>query len=86
MLTVRMVDEPGDLPMGWGTHIIEGPNKAAMAWTFIVLTSFCCFAAFSWAIWKKDLATGMGLGQFLTAVVTLVASLVVSQYFLQIDR
>jgi len=60
----------GTLNLGWGVHIIEGPNKPLIAWmvTAIVAASFA--VALVYDIVRKNPDSGFGIGQWLVAVLT----------------
>ena len=56
------------LPVGWGIHIIEGPNRIAMFWVTIgtVLLSFILSTV--WTAVKGDIQGGFGLGAWIISV------------------
>ena len=62
--------DPGKLHLGWGVHIIEGPNKPLLAWMVaaIVTMSFVLSVIYDVAMKNKD--SGFGFGQWMVAVLT----------------
>jgi hypothetical protein len=59
-----------ELREGWGLHILEGPNKAAICWAilFILLVSFV--TAFTYDLIRKQQDTGFSIGQWMVASLT----------------
>lgn len=75
------MSEPGDIPTGWGIHIIEGLNKVVVAQIFLYFTLAVVAVTAFWSIWKKDLQGGTGMGSFaLAGAVLLGFSLQVKFY------
>jgi hypothetical protein len=62
-----MMSEPGDIPTGWGIHIIEGLNKAVVAQIFVYVTLAVVAVAAFWSVWKKDLQGGTAMGSLALA-------------------
>lgn len=62
--------DPGSLNLGWGVHIIEGPNKPLIAWlgTVILIISFMVSIVYDLATKNKD--SGFAIGQWIVAVLS----------------
>ena len=60
--------DPGYLQLGWGVHIIEGPNKPLLAWlaTGILVLSFV--VSLTYDIVFKNKESGFTIGQWMVAV------------------
>jgi hypothetical protein len=60
---------------GWGIHILEGPNKAAICWVVQILIFISFITAFAYDISMKQQDTGFSIGQWVVAslAVTLTA-------------
>lgn len=60
--------------IGWGLHIIEGPNREGIFWTIMITTFSSVAACVLWSILKGDIQGGTGLGaliiSFPTAILT----------------
>ena len=70
--------DPGKLQLGWGVHIIEGPNKPLLAWlaTGILVLSFVI--SLTYDITYKNKESGFAIGQWLVAV---LATALTALYF-----
>jgi hypothetical protein len=62
--------EASKLHLGWGVHIIEGPNKAAISWTLFCILLLSFIVALAYEIVVKAQDTGFGIGQWMVAVLT----------------
>lgn len=60
--------DPGKLQLGWGVHIIEGPNKPLLAWlaTGILVLSFVVSLTYDLVL--KNQESGFSIGQWIVAV------------------
>ena len=60
--------DPGKLQLGWGVHIIEGPNKPLLAWlaTGILVLSFITSLVYDVVL--KNRESGFAIGQWIVAV------------------
>ncbi|KAK3704978.1 hypothetical protein LTR37_013495 [Vermiconidia calcicola] len=68
----------GKLQLGWGVHIIEGPNKPLLAWlaTAILVLSFVI--SVSYDVGTKNRESGFAIGQWMVAV---LATALTAVYF-----
>lgn len=68
----------GSPAIGWGVHIVEGPNWNALAvlTTIFVISSLVLALVYSLAM--NDVSTGFTMGSFLLAAQTLVVTLVLT--------
>lgn len=57
-----------ELVFGWGLHIIEGPNKAALSWACFVILLLSFIVSVIYAIVMKTQEQGFGIGQWMVAV------------------
>jgi hypothetical protein len=85
-LDISMYKEQGELPMGWGVQIIEGPNRAVIAWIFAALAFLSCIAAIVWSAVKGDIQGGTGLGQLLLSVLATVLAVTFALYIDQTEN
>lgn len=53
--------------MGWGIHIIEGPNVKAIFVLHVILIIFSLTGAIAWAVLKGDVQGGFGIAGFVVA-------------------
>lgn len=62
--------DPGKLQLGWGVHIIEGPNKPLLAWlaTGILVLSFMISLVYDIVFKNKE--SGFAIGQWIVAVLS----------------
>ncbi|KAJ4854377.1 uncharacterized protein T069G_11356 [Trichoderma breve] len=58
----------GEATEGWGIHVIEGPNRAAVFWIVMVTISISILASVLWTTLKGDIQGGMGLGALIVAL------------------
>ncbi|MCJ1390207.1 hypothetical protein MMC18_003065 [Xylographa bjoerkii] len=70
-LNHSLLNSSDELVIGWGLHIIEGPN-----WVAICAAGFCITflsGAFStlWSILRSDVSGGFGIGSWLVSALTL---------------
>jgi len=73
----RFLHDQSEEPLfGWGVHIIEGPDKKAIAWAtcLILLVSF--LISLLYAHFAKTQEQGFGIGAFLVAVLGVAATAV----------
>lgn len=56
--------------MGWGIHIIEGPNIAAMTFVTSVVMLLCGIGSTVYAVIMKDVSGGFAIGAFVVALWT----------------
>ena len=50
--SIQNSSEP--LPIGWGIHIIEGPNRPAIFWMLVLFVCLSLLASFMWTVLKRD--------------------------------
>lgn len=57
----------GSQALGWGVHIIEGPNEVAIMWLTMatICVSFC--SAVTWAVVMRDVQGAFGIAAFIVA-------------------
>ncbi|KAF3063117.1 hypothetical protein CFAM422_010241 [Trichoderma lentiforme] len=58
----------GEATEGWGIHVIEGPNRAAVFWIVMATISISVLASVLWTTLKGDIQGGMGLGALIVAL------------------
>lgn len=76
---VQMLSYPGPDPViGWGVHIVEGPNWYAIAALTIIVNVLSVLLALIYSAVASDVSTGFAVGSFFLAVGTLVVTLVLS--------
>jgi hypothetical protein len=56
--------------MGWGVHIIEGPNKSFVALIFAMSIILSFFVSVLWAVCMRTQESGFGIGQWMVAALT----------------
>lgn len=73
--------------LGWGIHIVEGPNEMAMLWLTVANFLVSLAAALAWALIKKDVQAACGIGGLiLAAASTLIYSFFTYYQVQQIPR
>jgi hypothetical protein len=70
---------PTDDVIGWGVHIIEGPNRKAITWLCILLLVISITVSVLYARLKGDTAAGFGVG----AVVLSSGALLMPAFYFQ---
>lgn len=70
---VTLSRHPGSLAVGWGIHIIEGPNPRAVYWLTVATCLISFVFALSWAVLKGDIPAAFAVGSFLIAFQSAVA-------------
>ena len=68
--SVLLQTDPGKLHLGWGVHVIEGPNKPLLAWLAAGILVFSFVVSVAYDIILKNKDSGFGIGQWLVAVLT----------------
>jgi hypothetical protein len=68
-----------DLAFGWGVHIIEGPNHAALGWLFAVGVAVSFVVSALLVGFAKTQEQGFGVGSYIVGVVGLGMVAVYSQ-------
>ncbi|KAL9599472.1 MAG: hypothetical protein Q9219_003811 [cf. Caloplaca sp. 3 TL-2023] len=58
--------------LGWGIHIIEGPNKKAVLAMNVMLVLVSLVGAVVWSVLKGDVQGGFGIGGFAVASVSVL--------------
>jgi len=53
---------------GWGIHIIEGPNVAAIAFLTSVVMVLCGIGSTVYGVVRKDVSGGFAIGAFVVAM------------------
>lgn len=66
---------------GWGVYIVEGYNWKLLRKSTLMALSISSIPMLSWSIWRKDVQGGIGMGQYLVAVLTLALSIIVLDMF-----
>jgi hypothetical protein len=66
--------DPNRLHLGWGIHIVEGPDWSGISWaTFaIMVSSFVVSLTYDLVAKQKD--SGFGIGQWMVAVLSAALS------------
>lgn len=73
-------EPPKDLPFGWGVHILEGPNKAVIAWIVFTGLLLSFVVSLIYAIVARTQEQGFGIGQWMVAVYTIGLTAVFFQF------
>lgn len=60
------------LPIGWGIHIIEGPNRHAIFWMLVLFACLSLLASCMWTVLKGDIQGGFGVGAWMVSVPSVV--------------
>lgn len=61
--------DPGKFHLGWGVHIIEGPNKPLLAWLATVILVLSFVASLSYDLVRKgEIESGFTIGSWLVGV------------------
>ncbi|KAL8755981.1 MAG: hypothetical protein Q9184_004644 [Pyrenodesmia sp. 2 TL-2023] len=58
--------------MGWGVHIIEGPNGRAVLALHMLLVGVSLAGAIAWSVWKSDVQGGFGIAGFAVAATSVL--------------
>ncbi|KAF4992693.1 hypothetical protein FDECE_13641 [Fusarium decemcellulare] len=66
-LSKRVIDDDEGC-LGWGIHVIEGPNREVLGFVMMMIIFGSIVAAVTWAIARRDVPGGATLGAFLIAV------------------
>ncbi|KAL9110801.1 MAG: hypothetical protein Q9187_008008, partial [Circinaria calcarea] len=61
-----------DLPTAWGIHIIEGPDRARILWTMIIVLATYLGPVVAYVVVAKDVQGATGIGGMAVAVLTLL--------------
>jgi hypothetical protein len=56
------------LTIGWGIHIIEGPNHNTIFWMLVLFVCLSLFASCIWTVLKGDIQGGFGIGAWMVSV------------------
>jgi hypothetical protein len=56
--------------MGWGVHIIEGPNRPVIASIFAIFIMLSFIISVVWAVVMQTQESGFGIGQWMVAALT----------------
>ncbi|KAL9118045.1 MAG: hypothetical protein Q9187_005412 [Circinaria calcarea] len=67
-LTESIKQSTDPLPIGWGIHIIEGPNRRAMFWITVLIVLLSIIVSTTWTAVKGDIQGGFGLGAWIVSV------------------
>jgi len=59
-----------ELREGWGIHIQEGPNKAAICWALLVILLTSFGVSLGYDIFFKAGESGLAIGQWIVAALT----------------
>ncbi|MCJ1467445.1 hypothetical protein MMC07_006070 [Pseudocyphellaria aurata] len=60
------------LSVGWGIHIVEGPNWLLLTCTFIFMLLVSGVAAVVWSVIREDVQGGLAIGAYLVTVQTAI--------------
>ncbi|KAG8529066.1 uncharacterized protein KY384_005701 [Bacidia gigantensis] len=75
--------EPLDLPVGWGILIIEGLNKKKASWILFSAMAVVFILGTFWSIYKQQ---GVSISILALMVLSLVGSLLTSEFFAQLGE
>jgi hypothetical protein len=71
-MDTSVIDPNEPLSMGWGIHIIEGPNKFAIYCATLCIILISGLVAILWAVIRHDIQGGFGIGAWMTSVLGLI--------------
>ena len=75
----QMLNYPSSKPViGWGVHIVEGPNWHAFTLLIIIFNFLSLLIAFIYSVVKIDVSGGFAVGSYFIAVETMVVTLVLA--------
>jgi hypothetical protein len=57
---------------GWGVHIVEGPNRAALFWIMLLTILAGVITTVAWSLVRDDAQGGSGLGTLIVALPSVV--------------
>lgn len=76
---VQMLDYPSPDPViGWGIHIIEGPNWHALGVLTMIFNVLSLAIASIHSVVRSDVSSGFAVGSFFLAVETMIVTLVLA--------
>lgn len=64
------------LQLGWGVHIIEGPNKPVLAWSVAAVLVVSLSVSVVYDVTMKSGESGFAIGQWLVGVLATVLAAV----------
>lgn len=67
-----MQSTPGGSPIGWGIYIVEGLNWARIQVLALILLLITFLLSVAWSKVREDVQGGMGIGQYLIALIVAV--------------
>lgn len=71
-----MLNYPSSNPViGWGVHIVEGPNWHALTLLVIIFNFLSLLIALIYSVVTIDISAGFAVGSFFLAVETMVMTL-----------
>lgn len=76
--SILMASSSTPLTMGWGIHIIEGPNWPIFPWVVVVLLSMTLVICAAYDAIVQDRESGFTIGQLLFSILMAVLSSVIS--------
>lgn len=65
---------------GWGTHIIEGPNRVVLTWCCVVVLLASFVVSVVYSMLMKTQEQGFGIGQWMVAVLTTMLAALYFQF------
>ncbi|MCJ1399907.1 hypothetical protein MMC11_003110 [Xylographa trunciseda] len=79
-LMVSILQEQAALPSAWGVNITEGPDQAVILLLLAFALSMSLLVSVVWSVCKNDVAAGMAIGQYLVAMIAIVATLIAATW------
>jgi hypothetical protein len=68
--SVREQEQPDALNLGWGLHIIEGPNRKMLSLSMFVILVVSLIISITYSIVTHAQESGFGIGQWMVATFT----------------
>ncbi|KAF2806491.1 uncharacterized protein BDZ99DRAFT_337798, partial [Mytilinidion resinicola] len=72
--SIKVQHDPNVLQLGWGVHIVEGPNWLVISWTMFGLLLVSFLVSLIYALAAKSQESGFGIGQWIVGVLSLMAA------------
>lgn len=73
---MREQEKLGQLNLGWGVHIMEGPNKKMISVCLFLILLLSFAVSLSYSIATQAQESGFGIGQWIVATLTVGLSAV----------
>ncbi|KAI1735820.1 hypothetical protein F4680DRAFT_433980 [Xylaria scruposa] len=68
------LNNPLNVPIGWGFYIIEGLDWLCVTWCIVITTLTVTLVTIFWSALMQDVQGGTGIGQYCIAVLAMIVS------------